>query len=29
MFDFQVAEDVALARQALDKCRIRPRPWCS
>ena len=28
MFDFQVAEDVALARQALDKCRVRPRPWC-
>jgi hypothetical protein len=27
MFDFQVAEDVALARRALDKARIRPRPW--
>lgn len=28
MFDFQVAEDVELARQALAKCQVRPRPWC-
>jgi hypothetical protein len=29
MFDFQVAEDVELARRALDKARQRNRPWCA
>jgi hypothetical protein len=27
MFDFQVAEDAALARLALEKCRLRSRAW--
>jgi hypothetical protein len=29
MFDFQVAEDVQLARAALDKTRKRDRAWCA
>ncbi|MBU6399852.1 MAG: hypothetical protein KGS61_06000 [Verrucomicrobia bacterium] len=29
MFDFQVAEDVALTRLALDKARVRDRAWCA
>lgn len=28
MFDFQIEEDAALARQAIEKARNRPRPWC-
>jgi hypothetical protein len=28
MFDFQVAEDVSLALAALEKNRLRNRPWC-
>jgi hypothetical protein len=28
MFDFQVAEDVTLAREAVGKSRSRGRPWC-
>jgi hypothetical protein len=28
MFDFQVEEDAAIARQALDRARSRSRPWC-
>ena len=27
MFDFQIAEDVALAREAVEKSRSRSRPW--
>lgn len=27
MFDFQIAEDAALARRAIEKARLRPRPW--
>jgi hypothetical protein len=27
MFDFQVEEDVQLARQALERARLRNRPW--
>jgi hypothetical protein len=29
MFDFQVAEDVAIARKALEKVGRRDRPWCA
>ncbi len=29
MFDFQVAEDVQIARAALDKTRQRDREWCA
>jgi hypothetical protein len=29
MFDFQVAEDVDLARRAIAGARSRPRPWCA
>ena len=29
MFDFHVAEDVELAHSALEKSRIRNRPWCA
>lgn len=28
MFDFQVAEDAALAQAAVEKSRSRSRPWC-
>ncbi|MCZ7637888.1 MAG: twin-arginine translocation signal domain-containing protein [Verrucomicrobia bacterium] len=28
MFDFQVEEDAAIARRALDRARNRSRPWC-
>ena len=28
MFDFQVAQDVEVARLALDKARSRSRQWC-
>jgi hypothetical protein len=28
MFDFQIEEDAALAREAIAKARNRPRPWC-
>lgn len=28
MFDFQIEEDAALARQAIEKAQSRPRPWC-
>jgi hypothetical protein len=27
MFDFQVADDVQIAVQALEKTRMRDRPW--
>ncbi len=29
MFDFQVAEDVELAKMALDRVKQRDRPWCA
>lgn len=29
MFDFQIAEDVALARTALAKAQLRTRSWCA
>jgi hypothetical protein len=29
MFDFQVAEDVEIARNTLEKAQGRPRPWCA
>ena len=29
MFDFQVAEDVDIARRAIAGARSRPRPWCA
>ncbi len=29
MFDFQVAENVQLARGAVDQARLRDRPWCA
>ena len=29
MFDFQVVEDVQIARRALATARLRPRPWCA
>jgi hypothetical protein len=28
MFDFQVEEDAGFAREAIEKARNRPRPWC-
>lgn len=28
MFDFQVQEDAGFAREAIDKAKNRPRPWC-
>jgi len=28
MFDFQIQEDAAFAREAIEKARNRPRPWC-
>jgi len=28
MFDFQVAEDVEIARRALDRAQGRARAWC-
>jgi hypothetical protein len=29
MFDFQVAEDVQIARQAIAGAQVRTRPWCA
>jgi hypothetical protein len=29
MFDFQVAEDVQIALNALDRAEQRDRPWCA
>ena len=29
MFDFQVAEDAAIARQAIERAQERPRKWCA
>ena len=29
MFDFQVAEDVAIGREVLAAAKKRPRPWCA
>jgi hypothetical protein len=28
MFDFQIQEDATFAREAIEKARNRPRPWC-
>ncbi len=28
MFDFQIQEDAALAREAIERSAKRPRPWC-
>jgi hypothetical protein len=28
MFDFQIQEDAAFAREAIEKAKNRPRPWC-
>ncbi len=28
MFDFQVQEDATFAREAIERARNRPRPWC-
>lgn len=29
MFDFQIQEDAAFAREAIEKAKNRPRPWCA
>ncbi len=28
MFDFQIQEDAAFAREAIERAKNRPRPWC-
>ena len=28
MFDFQIQEDATFAREAIEKAKNRPRPWC-
>ena len=29
MFDFQIAEDVPIAREAIAQARVRERAWCA